>query len=347
MTRIARLGLVLASATALAVVVAPLAAAEDPDGLITWSVKPADATGKDGRAWMELDVDPGETVIEHLALTNFSDAAVTFSMSAADGYLTRTGRFTMLPAGEPSKAAGTWIDVPKTLTVDAGATTVVPFTISVPDNAIPGDNAAGVAASVFSAGNTADGTQVGLESRVGFRVMLRVAGELSPAHSVEGLTGTYDLSWNPFRAGSVKVGYDLVNQGNTRLAVSGHPEASGRSAGEPSQPEAEQELLPGDVRHQEQTITGVWPIGLVRVVVAADATVVPGDAAVDSAQSEIWIWAIPLPQLILLMGAGLIVTGLVWRRRRSRANLEKLLADVRRETEQAVRTELGDTEEQQ
>ncbi len=133
---------------------------------------------------MELELDPGASVDEHLAVRNLSDRDVTFALTAADGYFTPTGRFNMLPGDKQSVAAGIWISMDKTVTVAAGGTAVVPFTVTVPDNATPGDHAAGIAASIYSQGGS-DGTQLGVESRVGFRVMTRVKGEVRPALSMK------------------------------------------------------------------------------------------------------------------------------------------------------------------
>lgn len=328
---------VAAAVIAIALGAVPANAAED-DGVVTWSVKPAQADGADGRAWVERDVDPGETIQEHLAVTNFSDVPVTFALSAADGYFTDKGRFTMLPASEPSRAAGTWVEVQDVVEVAPDETAVVPFLVTVPDNATPGDNAAGIAASVFSSGTDANGTQMGLESRVGFRVMLRVSGALNPSFDVDSASGGFDLSWNPFRPGSASIAYDLVNDGNTTLVITDAVESSGRTS-ENAVPEGSHELLPGDTRRIEQTVDQVWPIGLVRVVVRADAVSSPGDEDAGSIEREVWVWAVPWPHLLLAAGAALIVAALIWRRRRQRAAVEERIEQVRRETADAMRAE--------
>lgn len=333
----------------LAVVIAPTDTAPPggdapADSVITWSVRPADENGTDGRAWVERDVDPGDLITEYLAVSNFSDAPVTFRLSAADGYFTETGRFTMLPASEDSVAAGLWVDVQETVDVGADSVVLVPFTIAVPNTAAPGDIAAGIAASVFSVGAGADGTQIGVESRVGFRVMLRVSGELSPAFDVDIVNSTFDLSWNPFRPGSVTLTYELANEGNTRLMTSGALEASGRFGLEPVAMDERHELLPGDVRQFEHTIEAVWPIGLLRVALEAQAVTEPGNEAAGTVNREYWVWAIPWPQLLLTAGAIVIMLALLWRRRRQRESVEKLIADARRDAERTVRDELEGTQ---
>jgi hypothetical protein len=96
---------------------------------------------------------------------------VTLRISAADGYFQENGRFSMLPSDKESVDAGLWIEVQDEVTVGAGETVIVPFTTTVPENATPGDHAAGIAASVLSQQVEEDGAMAGVESRVGFRVM--------------------------------------------------------------------------------------------------------------------------------------------------------------------------------
>lgn len=170
--------------------------ADGPDASVTWMVRPSDGVGEDGRSWIELDLEPGESVEEHLLVRNLSPDAQTFRLTAADGYFTDTGRFNMLTSDRQSVDAGTWIALPDSVVVASGADVVVPFTVTVPADATPGDHAAGVAAGIRSGG----GDQVGIESRVGFRVMTRVAGSLAPSAGAA-VDGSYDGTWNPFEGG--------------------------------------------------------------------------------------------------------------------------------------------------
>ena len=145
------------------------ALADDTDPAVTWSVQPADDTGVDGRAWIEQTLDPGDSAIERLAVHNFSDHAVDFRLAAADGFFNQNGRFNILPSDQPSTEAGTWIDLADSVNVPAGETVVVPLTITVPNDAQPGDHAAGVAgiaemlASVGSAWEQARAARSGPE----------------------------------------------------------------------------------------------------------------------------------------------------------------------------------------
>jgi hypothetical protein len=338
----------VALAFSLAVFVAPSAArAADDTGdapEIRWSVVPADESGPDGRRAVENDLDPGESVSDLFAVRNVSDAEVTFRLTAADGFYTRNGRFDILPADQESTSSGTWISLPDEVTIPAGETAIVPFDITVPDNAEPGDHAAGITASVLSVQTGDDGASVGVESRVGFRVTTRVTGELTPMPVIDAVAGDYAVSWNPFRPGAATVAFEVENDGNTILIVEGAVNAGGQSTVFPAAGEKALELLPGDSRAFEVVVHGVWPLFAVpvEVVVAPTMLTMTGETSdVTPVSSSTTVWAVPWPQLIILAGIGLLVWALVWGRLRSRRRLDALLADAR----EAGRREAAVTED--
>jgi hypothetical protein len=332
-----------AAAAAFLVVSGPAvpAAAQTPgedSGTVTWSVRPADESGEDGRSWVEQELDPGAIATEHLAVHNLSDQDVTFRLSAADGYFQENGRFSMLPSDQESVDAGLWIEVQDEVTVGADETVIVPFTTTVPENATPGDHAGGIAASVLSQQVGEDGATVGVESRVGFRVMTRVTGELAPAVSVEAVATSYDLSWNPLAPGTAQVTFEVVNTGNTRLLVTGTAAVGGREVAFPGPDEIDQELMPGDRREFTVTVEDVWPLVFVPGSVTVTTTVVgEGEGTViEPVKSDAGVWAVPWPQLIVLAGIALLVWSTLSGRRRARVRLEVMLAQAREEGHRAA-----------
>lgn len=330
----------VAAAPSAAAAPALVATAAD-DGEITWAVTPADESGPDQRGVIEQELDPGQSRSDRFAVRNFSAIPVTFALSAADGYYSDNGRFTMLPSSEPSTLAGTWISLPDSVTVEPGGTTVVEFTTSVPDDALPGDHAAGIAASVLSAGTDSSGTGVGVESRVGFRITTRVTGELTPAATVQSVAGSYDLSWNPFRPGEATVSFEVTNSGNTAVQAQGTLTAGTAAADFPASGEAVQQLLPGETRTITLALAGVWPTVVVPLAVdlAPSARDFAGaDLPVEPSAASATLWALPLPQLVLLTGLVLLLAALLWRRRRSRARLAAAVAAAREEGFAAART---------
>ncbi|SKB00363.1 hypothetical protein SAMN06295879_2994 [Agreia bicolorata] len=338
----ALIALAVASGLALTGMGSAVAAPAETDAAeptITWSVTPADADGPDGRSWMELEGDPGAKIQEHLAVRNLGTTEVTFALNAADGYFTAKGRFNMLPHGTESVDAGTWVGVQENVTVAPGGMAVVPVDITIPENATPGDHAAGLAASIFSTGSEG-GASLGVESRVGFRVLTRVTGEIAPSLAVVSSEAAYRSSWNPFEPGSTRIEYTLENTGNARLSVSGStvaggvrvPDASGEAA-------APVELLPGDRRTFQLDVPGAWPVGLLSYPLTVEQSVIlPNEASEPAAalQQNIEVWAIPWSQLVVLLAVLLIVGGLLWGRMRRKRQVEKLLEEAREEGRRSV-----------
>lgn len=307
-------------------------AADQSDGDVTWMVRPSDGTGEDGRSWIELELDPGESVDEHLLVRNLSPSTVTFHLSAADGYFTDTGRFNMLTSDRESVDAGTWIDIQDTVEVPSGGDVIVPFTLTVPDNATPGDHPAGVAAAIRSG---SDG-EVGIESRVGFRVMTRVTGELAPSLAAEA-SGSYSGSWNPFDAGRLDVDYAVENTGNTRLSVAPQITVSAlfglvsfTTAGE-----SIVEIAPGESRSATVSFPSAWPLFVYSADVVAAATAVPDELAagdVVPVEASSLVVAMPWPQLVTLAIA-LLLLWLLWRDRRRRERIIEARVERARQEE--------------
>ncbi|AEB47799.1 WxL protein peptidoglycan domain-containing protein [Micromonospora maris] len=306
------------------------AMAEPTSPAVTWAVQPADRNGPDGRRFIERTLDPGQVVTEHLAVRNFSDSAVVFSLKAADGYLTDKGRFNMLPSNEKSVDGGTWITVQETVTVEANGTKVVPFTITVPEDATPGDHPAGIAATVTSTGGT-----VAVESRVGFRVMLRASGTVTASVAISDLSTTYTPSWNPFSAGTLKVGYTAKNDGNVALTGTGKvsvDELFGLVKQE--DPTQVTETLPGGVQVVDTQVDGVWGLGRLKTTVSVTPAVQGGDptgAEIRPGTATVTTWIVPWPQLALLLLLGLLVLAYRVITQRRRRRLAQLLASAREE----------------
>ncbi|BEL03413.1 DUF916 domain-containing protein [Actinoplanes sichuanensis] len=299
---------------ALAVLLPAAPAAAAPTS-VTWTVQPASAAGPDGRRWIERTLDPGRRITEHLAVRNLGDTSAVFALSAADGYLTAKGRFNMLPSDQKSVGGGTWVSVPESVTVGAGKTVVVPFSITAPVGITPGDHPAGIAASIAGRQGT-----VQIESRVGFRLLLRASGTLRPSVTADEINMRYAGTWNPFQPGAVEVSYTSANTGNVRLEVPGTAAVSSPAGTRTVQVTAG-ELLPGGTRSVSTRIDGVWGLGRLRTTV----TLTPAGA--PPATATLTTWVMPWPQLLVVVAAALLIAA--WRLRRR--HLRSMLARAREE----------------
>ena len=339
--------LALAAALGLVgILVAPVAAAADESDPadVRWSVTPADESGRDDRLSIQHALEAGESATDHIAVRNLGDEEATFRLSAADGFTTRSGRFDMVASDKESVDAGTWIDIGDDVTVGAGESAIVPFTITVPDSAEPGDHPAGVAASVLTSQASGDGTSLGVESRVGVKVITRVKGDLAPQIEIANVSAEYNGTWNPLRPGAVTATFDLVNAGNTRLIVDGLATAGTGEAAFPADGEPIGDLLPGDTREVSVTIDGTWPTFYAPgdLVVTPTAAALDGTAPdVDEASVSLGVWAIPWPQLVVLLALALIIIAVTWNRRRGKRRLDALLQQAREEGKRQAATSRG------
>jgi hypothetical protein len=337
-------GLAIAALVLVGAGSAAHAGEQDPRG-ITFSVTTASPDGPDKRRIFDFVAEPGEAIQDQVAVTNHSTVPVTFAMVTNDGIFTPMGNFDIRTSDQEPQDSGGWFEVQPTVDVPAGETVIVPFTITVPQQVTPGDHPAGIVATVTTASSAA-GPGVGVESRVGVRVNLRVPGEVVPSLTLDGVSATYTPSWNPFAPGDVRVSYEVTNDGNLRVGADQSVSAAGPfGMGETTVDrgiEGVEELIPGTSRTTSLTIAGIWPLGPVTTEVVVTPVPVPVDEASAAAPSvpaadlepvtvRVTTWAIPWVHLLLLAAIALVVLGLRDNRKRRKARLEALLAKARAE----------------
>lgn len=195
----------------LALVLAPAGTAAAADGG-QWSVLPV-ANSVAQRPCFYLAAAPGQTVADAVAVTNRTDRPRTFRLYAADAYNTaRDGGFAVRGPDEPRLAAAAWAKLDRErVTVPAGGSVTVGFTLTVPDRAEPGDHPGAVVALEERAdAATATGGGIGVQQAVAARLYLRVTGPTAAALTVR------DVTVNR-RGSGVDISYTLHNIGNVTL----------------------------------------------------------------------------------------------------------------------------------
>lgn len=297
---------------------------------ITWAVEPATVDGPDGRHWVEQTLEPGQTATEYMAVRNFSRVDVTFALAAADGYFTEKGRFNMSGSGVEPEGAGAWISLPETVSVAANETALVPFTVEVPENATPGDHAAGVAATLRMVDAGAGADAVGVEGRMGFRVMTRVAGEITPGLEIERFDVDNKTNWNPFQPGRANIEVAVRNTGNAGLIIGGEAHLGNQGAPLISGgAQGEVELLPGDSHVLTTNLTDVWPLGPQTWEVQFTATTMGEETQELNFTGQQRAWALPLPQLLAALGVVLIAIAFLSERKRKNKRVARLVTEAR------------------
>ncbi|MDG4820507.1 DUF916 domain-containing protein [Asanoa sp. WMMD1127] len=303
------------------------AAHAEPTTPQTWGIAPSTRNGPDGRASFTYKLDPGATLTDYAAISNYSAAPITLDLYASDAFTTEQGGFDLLPAAREPTDVGSWVSFDSRfarLTIPSKSRMDVPFRLSVPKNATPGDHAGGIVAAVASTAVSADGGQVKVDRRVGARMYLRVTGEVRPAVDIERVAVSYTGTVNPMGGGVVTATYRIRNTGNVRLTgrptttVAG-PFGVGRRV---ARTDPVPEILPGGEVLTTVRANGILPLG--RLTVHFDllpTTVGPPGAAPPAVTNTASLWAPPWPQIaVSLLVAGLGWLGW-WRRRASRRAL--------------------------
>ncbi|MGW5775537.1 WxL protein peptidoglycan domain-containing protein [Streptomyces sp. NPDC003863] len=185
-----------------------------------WAVYPA-ASRLGGRPYFYLSADPGTTLTDRVTVANKTATPLTFRLYGADAYNTdRDGGFAVRTQREKQTGAGAWIKPERTrITVPARSAVTVPFTLTVPADADPGDHpGALVALDERIAPGGKGSVAVGVQRAVGARVYLRVNGPTVPALAVEDVALDQDRPLVPgTRTSSALVSYTLHNRGNVTL----------------------------------------------------------------------------------------------------------------------------------
>ncbi|MCX4471370.1 DUF916 domain-containing protein [Micromonospora sp. NBC_01655] len=301
----------------------------------TWAVAPSTVKGPNGRPAFTYKLDPGATLTDHVAVTNHSSRPLTLHLYASDAFTTAQGGFDLLPGDQQPTDTGSWVRLPRrTLTIPSTSRLIVPFTLTVPNDATPGDHAAGIVASLAATTSDAQGKQVAVDHRVGARIYLRVTGDLRPALWVEDLRVRHTGSLNPLAGGTLTATFTVRNTGNVRLtgrpalAVTG-PFGLGRRAVDAA---ALPEILPGGALTTTVRLTGVPPLFRLTATAAVTPAAV-GDQVLDPPPAvdtaRVALWAVPWPQLALITLIALAGWALVAARRRRARQLARALAAAR------------------
>ncbi|MEV0381502.1 DUF916 domain-containing protein [Nonomuraea sp. NPDC050643] len=304
-------GEVLRAAPASAGVHGTAPAADD----LRWAVQPSSASGPTGRDYFVYDVRPGQTITDYVGVTNLGGDPLTVNIYGTDAFTTPDGSFALLTADKAASGAGTWIAVSTaTHTIQPGRRTDVPFAITVPADATPGDHVGGVIGSVSGEALSGNGQRIKVDRRVAARVYLRVAGPLRPALQFDALDVAYDDPVNPFAGGGAEVTYTLRNTGNVRLGAGSEVSLAGPlgwSLGERGKELPE--VLPGSTLTVKERFEGVFPAGRV----TATVTLSPRVAVSEPIARATARWAVPwLLTAVLALAVAVIVVVRIRRRRR-------------------------------
>ncbi|WAL68359.1 DUF916 domain-containing protein [Amycolatopsis cynarae] len=347
MTRLLRRALAAALLGVLALAFSPPALADPAPApspgdapRATFGVRPATEREPDRRSAFTYSATPGARLTDYLAVSNVGEAPVTVRIYAGDAFNTPDGGFDLLASGATPVDVGAWTKPAQdTVTVAPRSVQIVPFTLTIPANATPGDHTGGIVAALTTDRTTSGGQKVALEQRVGARIYLRVTGEVHPALSIDGLTADYHGGLFSL-GGDVTLSYTVHNTGNTRLAGTRQVRVTtpwGSTVDAPALPKLG-ELLPGASIRMSTQVGGLPAAGRLTGTVRVEPAPAPGhqDPAAAAAEASVAFAAVPWLPLAVAAVLLLTVLWLRWRRRRARAVRQAADGETRQEAEHAA-----------
>ena len=311
-------------------------AAVAPEDQASFGIGPATGESPDERAFLAYTLPPLGAVYDFVALVNYSQFPLDLAVYAADAVNSADGSVgfsdrqsqrdaAWVAFGTPEAPIEGLVSVPGRDEQGQPGRVVVPFRVTVPENAPPGDHVVGLVASLTTLGQNPGSQNIELEQRVATRVFLRVDGEAVPAVDVIDVATDYTKGARPWRTGTVDVSYTIANAGNLRAGVVPAVTVSGPFGVLERRVELEPvvDLLPGSSQAVTAQVPGVWP--LLRLAVTAENEVVAppngDDPGLGTTRQTSTVWAVSL-ELLLFLGLAsvviaLVVTRAVRRRRRT------------------------------
>jgi hypothetical protein len=280
-----------------------------------WGLLPISQSGEAPRANFVLDATPGSTVTDVAVLVNHTDKPLELALYPADAHNTASGGFALLAQDAPRVDVGAWVTLPvesEHITLDPTSELAIPFTVTVPADATPGDHAGGIVAIQpdATAVKKEAGANIGLRYGVGVRIYMRVAGPAAPQVAVTDVKIDLDRSVGTlfgFKSDGV-VSYTIKNTGNLTLVADATVVVHGLGWEDKLQKATVADLLPGESAKLQQPFSGAWPTG--RITANVDVRAFDQTAS-GSATTLAIPWLLLLVMLLLAMA--------IWyRRRRSR-----------------------------
>ncbi len=279
---------------------------QDNEIVHSWALAPAgteEAGGVGNRSNLSYTADPGTVLEDAVTLYNLSNVPLVFRIYATDAFNTDDGDFDLLAADEIPVGVGSWVDMgAEQVPVDANTQVTIPITITIPENAAPGDYVGAVLASNAAESTGPDGQR--FTPRSAHRDADHRAGQRRPHRRPRHRRHLDRLlrRRSTRSSGSATVTYTIENRGNVSLdgtaQVSiGGPLGLAEQKGAPTDIPL---LLPGGSVTLTEEFDSVPAFGVAVTKVQLDPTD-DGDVAVSGSSQQSITFAPPIALLLLLL----------------------------------------------
>lgn len=123
--------------------------------------------------------EPGTVIEDGIIVTNNTDEIKTLNVYATDKAKTGNSGFGCTQRSEIDKVLGSWIKLEKTeIVLQPGTHTIVPFTISIPENADVGEHNGCIAIEENNQISREETAGLSLSTRVSIRVAITIPGDI-------------------------------------------------------------------------------------------------------------------------------------------------------------------------
>lgn len=169
------------------------------------------------RSRFTYQTEPGQSIHDYFYVSNVGSEPIDLRVYAADGSTAQNGSFDVGVATDQPKDVGSWVRFQNgqpqlDVHLKVGQSKTLPFDLTIPANAAPGDHVGGMAVSTVA---STDG-QIKIERRVVTRLYARLTGVITPSLSVSNMSAHYVSAFNPLD-GIVYEHFTLTNTGNVSL----------------------------------------------------------------------------------------------------------------------------------
>jgi len=202
-------------ATTVSAHAADSAANTSESGDVAWSMIPAITDVGAERSNFSYALEPGATVEDAVMVRNSGATALSLAVYGSDAFTDDAGALDISTAAMGSTDVGQWITpAAEHIEIAPGGIVRLPFSVTVPADAQPGEHAGALLTVRQSAGET-----VSVDMRYATRVTVTVAGELTAGLSLDDASIAVTTGFWPWEPASANVAYAVRNTGNTRLSA--------------------------------------------------------------------------------------------------------------------------------